>query len=210
MKIAVSSQYGELLNQVDDLLREALEQIELRRCGVAIDSSRSVSRPKRRARFRWRYRSTGQPISFMWAANLIRVRHDGRVVLERVADVAIFVGVRPIGSIIELVWVGDVVVPLIAVVLPRNAVGVEVIADAGRRRRRNRERRVGGILVDIGILAVAEPARVVIVQQVIVTGFAMRIDAERLAGSSRSGRRRAARYPSNRYTIRRRKTGGRV
>ena len=37
-----------------------------------------------------------------------------------------------------------------------------------------------GILVDVGILAVAEVARVVIVQQVVVAGFAMRIDAEGL------------------------------
>ena len=106
------------------------------------------------------------------------MRHDGSVVLERVADVAIFVRVRPIGSIIQLVWVVDVVVPLIAIVLPRNAVGVEVVADAGRRGGWNRKRSVRGILVDIGILAVAEPARVVIVEQVVVTGLATRVDTE--------------------------------
>src|SRR5271155_3548088 len=106
------------------------------------------------------------------------MRHDGRGGLGRVADVAIFVRGRPVSSVVELVWVVDVVVPLIAVVLPRNTVDVEVVADAGRRGRRDGKRRVGGILVDVGVLAVAEPARVVIVQEIVVARFATRVDAE--------------------------------
>ena len=46
----------------------------------------------------------------------------------------------------------------------------------GRRGGWNRKRSVGGVLVDVGILAIAEPARVVIVEQVVVTGLATRVD----------------------------------
>ena len=75
--------------------------------------------------------------------NLSWVRHDRGVVLERVADAAIPIGVRPIASIILLVRVGDVAVPLIAVIFPGNIARVEEIAKAGRRRGWNGERRVG-------------------------------------------------------------------
>ena len=44
--------------------------------------------------------------------------HDLKIVLERVADVAVLVGGFADGAVIELVGIGDVVVPLIAVILP--------------------------------------------------------------------------------------------
>ena len=112
--------------------------------------------------------------------HLIRVRHDGRVVLEGVADVAILVGIRPIGSTIELVGIVHVVVPLIAIVLPGDLVGVQVVADAGHRRGRNRKGRIGGILVDVGVFAVAEPSRIVVVEQIVVALLAVRIDVDGL------------------------------
>ncbi len=59
---------------------------------------------------------------------------------------------------------------------------VHVVADARRRRRRNGERRIGRVVVDEGVLAVAEVTRIVVVQQVIVARLAMRIDRPRQAG----------------------------
>ena len=55
--------------------------------------------------------------------HLIRMRHDRRVVLERIADVAVLVGRRPGRAVVQLIGIVDVVVPLIAVVLPRDACG---------------------------------------------------------------------------------------
>src|SRR5271154_2611484 len=114
--------------------------------------------------------------------------HDGSVVLEWVANVAVVVGIRSRCSVVELILVGrdvagrprstyaNVVIPLVAVVLPRNFVGVEVIANAGRRRRWNRKRRVIDEGVREGVAAVAKVARIVVVQQVVVARFAARID----------------------------------
>jgi hypothetical protein len=69
---------------------------------------------------------------------------------------------------------------VIAIVLPGNTAGVEVGANAGRRGRRKRERGVVYIVVDVRILAVTEKPRVVIVQQVVVAGFATWVDADGL------------------------------
>src|SRR5580658_1224482 len=110
--------------------------------------------------------------------DLRRVRHDGRVVLERIADVAILIRIGAVGPEIELIRIGYVVVPLITVVFPGDIGIVEVITNARRRRRRNRERRVGWALVDEGIVAVAEPARIVVVDQIVVIGLAARIDVQ--------------------------------
>jgi hypothetical protein len=63
--------------------------------------------------------------------HLLRMRHDGRVVLERVADVAVLVGVRAVGAVVQLVRIVDVVVPLVAVILPGDVLLVERVADAG-------------------------------------------------------------------------------
>src|SRR5579863_1214572 len=134
------------------------------------------------------------------------VGHDGGVVLERVADVAVFVRVgdgsaetigRAHRAVVDLIFVfrdiarflhrwgcaerlggvavASVVVPLIAVVLPGNALRDEFVTDAGNGGRRNREHGVGGVGVQEGVFAAAEVAGVVVVQQVVVTGFAVRI-----------------------------------
>jgi hypothetical protein len=104
------------------------------------------------------------------------VRHGRRVVLERIADIAVFVGKRSVRAVVQLVGIVDVIVPLVAVVFPRDVIRGEMIADAPGRRGWNRERRVGGILIDEGILAVAEPAGVVVVEQIVVALLAARVD----------------------------------
>ena len=50
----------------------------------------------------------------------------------------------------------DVVVPLVAVVFPRDLPSAFLVSDAARRRRRNREHGVEAIVVDVGVVAVAE------------------------------------------------------
>src|SRR5579863_1469328 len=110
--------------------------------------------------------------------DLRRVRHDGGVVLERVADVAILVGSRAVAPVVELVRVVHVVVPLVAVVFPGGIGVVKVIADAGRGRGRYGERRVRRTLIGERVVAVAEPAGVVVVQQVVMAGFTTRVDAQ--------------------------------
>src|SRR5580704_3621783 len=134
------------------------------------------------------------------------VGHDGRVVLERVADVAVLVRVgdrsaetigRAHGAVVDLIFIfGDVagflhrwrcaerlgratvpsvVVPLIAVILPRNALRDQFVTDAGNRGGRDREDGVGGVGVQERVFAATEVARVVVVQQVVVAGLAARI-----------------------------------
>src|SRR5580693_4073137 len=134
------------------------------------------------------------------------VGHDGRVVLERVADVAVLVRVgdgsaetigRAHRAVVDLIFIfGDVagflhrwrcaerlgraavasvVVPLIAVVLPRNALRDEFVTDAGNRGGRNREDGVGGVGIQERVFAATEVAGVVVVQQVVVAGLAARI-----------------------------------
>ena len=125
-----------------------------------------------------------------------RVGHDGRVVLERVADVAVLVRVgdvlakrvgRACRSVVDLVFIfGDisgfagragsgVVVPLISVVLPRNVLGEKFVANAARGGRWDREDGVGGVGVSECILTLTEVTGIVVIQQVVVTYFAVRV-----------------------------------
>src|SRR6195952_4900908 len=102
------------------------------------------------------------------------VFHDRRVVLKRIADSAIFVGILADGTEIELIRIVYVVVPLIAIVLPGNILGDHLVANAPEGRRWNREDGVIRVRVDKGIVAVAEVARVVIVKEVVVPRLAPR------------------------------------
>src|SRR6201999_3570794 len=75
--------------------------------------------------------------------------------------------------------VGYIVIPLVAVVLPGDVGGDERVANAGRGRRRNGEYRVRGIGIRECVVAVSEVSRIVVVQQVIMTGVAVRADRTR-------------------------------
>src|SRR5277367_5854680 len=101
-----------------------------------------------------------------------RVGHDRGVVLEGVADVAVFVGVFSDGPVVQLIRVVNVVVPLVAVVLPRNLRLEQSVADAGDGRRRDGEDRVVGVGVGVGVVAISEVSRVVIVQEIVVVFLA--------------------------------------
>src|SRR6202161_1871133 len=138
------------------------------------------------------------------------IGHDGRVVLKRVANVAVFVGVgdglaervsRARGSVVDLILVfGDVavsderwriaerllwftnpriVVPLIAVILPGNIVLEKGVTNARCCRGWNREYGVVRRFVSESIFALTEVAGVVIVQQVVVAHFAVRLNRMR-------------------------------
>ena len=131
-------------------------------------------------------------MSWMCAVRTGGIGHDRGVVLERIADVAVLIGVRADGAVVELIGIGHVVVPLIAVVLPGNVVREHVVADAGHGGRRNGEDGVVGAGVGIGVVAVAEVAGVVVVQQVVVAGFAAR---RRWAARARRGSSRSAATP---------------
>ena len=100
------------------------------------------------------------------------IRHDRGVELEGIADSAVFIGVFANGAEIQLVWVGYIVIPLIAVILPRDIPLDHYVANAGYRGRRNGEDGVVLVFVGEGIVAIAEVARVVVVQQIVVSGLA--------------------------------------
>ena len=146
---------------------------------MAVDQSARLDERDRRQRAVLRCRVYRLAVSWICAVRISGVRHDRGVVLERIADVAVLVGVRADGPVVELVGVGDVVVPLIAVVLPGDVVREQVVADAGGRGGRNGEHRVVRVRVGVGVVAVAEVAGVVVVEQVVVARFAVRVDRTR-------------------------------
>src|ERR1700712_2927660 len=86
----------------------------------------------------------------MCSADLL-VRHNPRLVEERIADVAID----------TLPRIADECIPALAVILPRDMTVDQRVADRADRRRRDRERR----RIDRSVAIVA---RVVVVQQVVV------------------------------------------
>ena len=117
------------------------------------------------------------------------VGHDRGLVLERVADVAVLVAIRANRSVVELVLVGEILVPLVAVILPGNVVIDQHIGDVPLARRGNREWSVVDVVVGVGVRAVAEIARVVVIQQVVMARIAVGLDRriQRRAGNSGSG-----------------------
>src|SRR5467141_2310861 len=104
------------------------------------------------------------------------VGHDLRLIVERVADVAILVAVRADGAVVELVFVGEVLIPLIAIVFPGDVLFKEHVGDAALVRPGNRKWSVIHKVVGVGVGAVAKISGIVIVQQVVVAFLAVRVD----------------------------------
>src|ERR1700687_2747608 len=104
------------------------------------------------------------------------VGHDLRLIVKRVADVAIRVAVRTDGAVVELVFVGEVLIPLIVVGLPRDVVFKHYVSDAALVRPRNRKRSVIHKVIGVSVRAIAEIARIVVVQQVVVAFLAVWVD----------------------------------
>src|SRR5467141_32992 len=104
------------------------------------------------------------------------VGHDLRLIMERVADVAILVAVRADGAVVELVLVGEVLIPLIIVGLPRDVVFKHYVSDAALVRGWNGERCVVNKAVGVGIGTVAKIPGIVVVQQVVVAFLAVWVD----------------------------------
>src|SRR6266550_3649838 len=101
------------------------------------------------------------------------VGHDLCLVLKRIADVAILVALGANGSIVELVLVAKICVPLIVVGLPGNVVFQKNVGDAVLTRWRNREWSVVDVVVRVGVGAIAKIARIVVVQEIVVTRIAI-------------------------------------
>src|SRR5712664_3203655 len=104
------------------------------------------------------------------------VGHDLRLILKRVADVAILVAVRADGAVVELVFVGEVLIPLIVVGLPRDVVFKQYVSDAALARGWNGERRVVNKAVGVSVGTVAKISGIVVVQQIVVAFLAVRAD----------------------------------
>src|SRR6266481_2421165 len=104
------------------------------------------------------------------------VGDDLRLIMERVADVAILVAVRADGAVVELVFVGEVPIPLIAIVFPGDVLFKEHVGDAALVRPGNRKRSVIHKVIGVGVSAIAKISRVVVVQQVIVAFLAVWVD----------------------------------
>ena len=107
------------------------------------------------------------------------VGHDGGVVLEGIADGAILICLCTKSTVVELIGIRDIVVPLIAVVLPGNIGRDQRVSDTGHGGWRNSERGVGDIVVGICVVAVAEVPGILVIQQVVATRFAARINVRR-------------------------------
>src|SRR6266566_5871652 len=104
------------------------------------------------------------------------VGHDLRLIVERVADVAILVAVRADRAVVELVFVGEVMIPLIAIVFPGDVLFKEHVGDAALVRPRNRKWSVIHKAFGVSVRAITEIARIVVVQQVVVAFLAVRVD----------------------------------
>src|SRR6185437_9140028 len=107
------------------------------------------------------------------------IAHDRGRVLKEIADVAVLIARWADSTVVELVFVIEISVPLVAIVLPRNVLFEKRVADVAHGRRRNRERCVVNEGVGGSVCAIAEVTGIVIVQQVVVAGFAIRIDFAR-------------------------------
>src|ERR1700719_669361 len=103
------------------------------------------------------------------------VGHDFGLILERVADVAVLIALGADGAVIELVFIGQVGIPLVAVILPGNTGGHQHVRDGVLLGRRNGERSVGDVVVGVSVGAVAEVAGIVVVEQIVVAGIALGI-----------------------------------
>src|ERR1700716_2006694 len=97
------------------------------------------------------------------------------LVLEGVADVAVLIALGSHGSIVNLVFIVEVGIPLSAVVLPGNAGCHQHVGDAVLFSGGNGKRSVRDVVIGVGVGAIAEVARIVVVEQVVVAWIALRI-----------------------------------
>ena len=104
------------------------------------------------------------------------VGHDLRLVLDAIADVAVLITIRANDAVVQLIFVGQIPVPLIVVGFPGNMVFEQHVGDAALIGGRNCEWRVVWICVRVGVAAVTKVAGVVVVQQVVVGRLAIRFD----------------------------------
>src|ERR1700688_4416775 len=79
------------------------------------------------------------------------VGHNFGLVLERVADVAVLIALGADGAVIELVFIAQVGVPLVAVILPGDAGFHQHVGDAVLFSGRNGERSVVDVVVGVGV-----------------------------------------------------------
>src|SRR6266702_2912921 len=157
------------LDHVDDLLGEAFEEVELGGGGVTVDETAGLDEG-----------DCGEGVVLDVGVEVGGVLdmcgdqggvgHDVAGVLEEVADVAVNVG----GVLVVRVVLIDV--PLIAVVLEGDVFLLQSISDGAQFGWRHGKDGVLGVGVGIGVGAVAEVAGVVVVEQIIVAGLAVRFD----------------------------------
>ena len=83
---------------------------------------------------------------------------------------------RPVGAIVELVGIVDIIVPLVAVVFPGDFASFRSSPMLGVEEGGIVNGVLAGIVIGIGVVAVAEIARVVIVEQVVMALLAPWID----------------------------------
>jgi hypothetical protein len=102
--------------------------------------------------------------------------------MEAVADVAVLVAVGSHGAIVELVGIpgkpvqSRILVPLVVIAFPGYIARQQNISDAVLGGSGNREGGVVRVVIGKGVRAVAKVSRVVIVQQLVVTRFAVGLD----------------------------------
>ena len=169
------------LHCVDDLLDEAFEEIELGGGRVAIDQAAGLDEGDRgQVSVRDVVVEVGGVLDVGRADG--GVGHDGGVVLEGIADVAVLVGVRADGAVVELVRIGER-----SCSTGRRSISRKCFLRSERRRCCGTEDGgmvndgVVGVGVGVGVVAVAEVSGVVVVQQVVVTCLAVRIDGRAAA-----------------------------
>jgi hypothetical protein len=101
---------------------------------------------------------------------LRRAGHDRADILEWIADAAIGV----ICGDVVIVGILQILAPLIAVILPRDLLLIQPIADGWQSGWRNREDRLLGISdVSISVAAVAIVPRIVVIEEIVVSGIAV-------------------------------------
>src|ERR1700730_1070809 len=101
------------------------------------------------------------------------VGHDLGLILKGVADVAVLIAFGPYGSVVNLIFISEVGIPLSAVMLPRNAVFHQHVCDAALFCRGNGERSVGDVEIAVFVSTIAEVARIVVVEKVVVARIAL-------------------------------------
>src|ERR1700688_814042 len=79
------------------------------------------------------------------------VGHDFGFVLEGVANVAVLIAFGADGSVVELILIGQVRVPLVAVILPGDVSCHQHVRDGVLFSGRNGERSVVDVVIGVGV-----------------------------------------------------------